>query len=301
MSIDDRLLFIALVESGSYAATARKLGIARSTVMRRIAALEAELGVTLVHRAGRAIVMTEAGNRFAEGLRGVFRALERVEEDVRSSSGHAAGTLRLWLPMLGTPYQIVDALAEFVRTHPQIQLRVDLGRSPRAPRLGEFDLMMQVGNRHNPDLRSRTLYRDQLILVASAVYLAQRGVPERITDLAQHRAIEQRDPSGRVIPWRMPNGERVRMPPIAVSTHATGYVHAFALHGVGIGRVPRSMARSTLQDGQLQQVLDEVVVEEPVNLVYLPDPSPTTRAFIDFMVQHSIARRSLLQPASGGA
>ena len=249
MSIDDRRLFVELTESGSYAATARKLGLARSTVMRRIEALEAELGVTLVQRAGRSLAMTEAGHRLAEGLRGVFRALDRVEEDVRSSAGQAAGTLRLWMPILGSTRGIVSALASFAKAFPQIQVRIDLGRDPRSHKLGEFDVMLQMGHRQNPDLHALTLFRDQVILVASPAYLAARGTPERVSDLADHVAIEQRDVSGRVVPWRLPDGQRIRMPTVSVSTHAAGWVYEFALEGVGIGRVPLSFARGALGDG----------------------------------------------------
>ena len=288
MSTDDRRLFVELADSGSYAATARRLGLARSTVMRRVDALESELGVTLVHRAGRSLALTEAGRRLADGLRGVFRALDRVEEDVRSSVGEAAGTLRLWLPIMGTSAGIVEALAVFARAHPQIHVRLELGRDPRVRKVGEFDVMLQMGHRQNPDLHARTLFRDRLILVASEAYLAERGVPEDVEALAEHVAIEQRDGSGRVVPWRWPDGTRVRMPPASVSTHAAGYVHEFALHGVGIGRVPHSLAFPALREGRLRHVLPEVVVEEPISMVYLPDPSPTTRAFLDFMVKRSL-------------
>lgn len=285
MSIDDRRLFIELVDQGSYAATARKLGLARSTVMRRIDALETQLGVPLVHRAGRALVMTEAGIRLADGLRDVFRTLDRVEEDVRSANGQAAGTVRVWLPMLGTSFLIVAALARFASQHPQIQLRVDLGRDGRSPRMGDFDVMLQMGHRRNPDLHTRTLYRDRLVLAATPAYLEQWGVPEGVADLPRHRAVEQRDGSGRVVPWRLPDGTRVRMPRAAVSTHAMGYVCKFTQHGLGIGRVPLSMTHEALRDGRLVQVLPELTVDEPISLVFLPAPSPTTRAFLDFMGQ----------------
>lgn len=287
MSMDDRRLFLALVDAGSFAATARQLDLARSTVMRRVEALEGELGVTLVHRAGRSVVPTEAGMRLAEGLRGVFRTLDRIEEDVRSSDGTAAGTVRVWLPALGASFGMVNAAAKFALQHPQIQLRLDLGRSQRAPAIGAFDVLLQLGHRHNPDLRARTLFRDRLLLAASPAYLERHGVPASVEALADHVAVEQRDPSGRVMAWRRPDGSRVRMPRAAVSTHTFGFVYEFTLNGVGIGRVARSFAREALADGRLRQVLPELVVEEPITLVYLPDPSPTTRAFLDFMAKEA--------------
>ncbi|MEL6189720.1 MAG: LysR family transcriptional regulator, partial [Myxococcota bacterium] len=175
MSIEDRRLFLELTEAGSYAATARRLGLARSTVMRRVEALEAELGVSLVHRAGRALALTEAGHRLAEGLRTVFRSLRRVESEVRSAGGQAAGSLRLWGPMVGVSDELAECLATFQLAHPKVQLRLDLGRDPRAHRPGDFDVMLQMGHRSNPDLQVRNLFRDRLFLVASEAYLAKHG------------------------------------------------------------------------------------------------------------------------------
>lgn len=291
--MDDRRLFLALAERGSFSATARDLDLARSTVMRRIDALEADLGVTLVQRAGRSIALTAAGQRLADGLRGVFRSLDRVEQEVRSLAGDPAGTVRLWLPLLGTSAFIATAVAEFSRNYPDIVVRLELGRDPRALRPGDFDVAMQIGHRINPELKALTLFRERMILVASPAYLEAAGEPVDEEDLPRHRAVEERDLNGRIVPWRRLDGSRVRAPKVAASANAIGLVHALVLGGAGIGRVPSLLAREDLASGRLRAVLPAIVSEDPVSLVYLPDPAPPTRAFLTFMAEHVERRRAL--------
>ncbi len=283
MSIDDRRLFLELVEQGSYVATARKTGIARTTVMRHVERLEQELGVALVHRAGRALAVTQAGHRLAEGLRGLFAGLERVEQSVRAVAGNAAGTVRIWLPTLGTTSGVVDCFATFILEHPNIDLRIDIGRDARKAKPGDYDALLQMSHRANPDLHSLTLFRDRLLLVASPAYLRAHGEPTTLEALREHISIDQRDSTGRVLPWRLPDGTRVERPTARVSTEAIAYVYAFALRGVGIARVSESLAVNALQSGRLCQILPEVTVEEPVSMVYLPDPSAATRTLLAFM------------------
>ena len=213
--------------------------------------------------------------------------MRRVEQDVRSDAGRAAGTVRVWLPNLGTGIGIVESFAEFAKAHPEIELRIDLGRDPRKHKPGDFDGMLQMSRRFNPELQSVTFFHDRLVLVASPDYLERHGTPTCVDDLHDeslgHAAIEQRDGSGRALPWRMPDGTRVSAPRNAVSTQSNGYVYEFALCGVGIGRVSEALALPALEDGRLVQVLPEVSLEEPLIMVYLPDPSPATRALLRFL------------------
>ena len=93
--MDDRRLFLLLAEAGSYQAAARETRLSRTTVMRRVDALEEELGLELVYRAGRGMSLTDAGHRLAEGLRALYSRQDKLEESLRVARGEAAGTLRL--------------------------------------------------------------------------------------------------------------------------------------------------------------------------------------------------------------
>jgi len=87
----DALVFVTLAEVGSFSGVARRLGVSRSTVMRRVDAVEERLGVTLVQRAGRRVALTEAGRRYASGVVPVLRRMARLEQEVRESVGGSRG------------------------------------------------------------------------------------------------------------------------------------------------------------------------------------------------------------------
>lgn len=280
---DERRLFVTLAEAGSFARAARQLGVSRSTVMRRLDALEEELGVTLVQRASRRLALTEAGLRYAAELRPVLHQLTRVEQELRQEAGQLSGSLRLWLPLLGTGAFISHGVAAFREAHPGVLVRMELGRDIRALRVGDFDVALQVGLRLNPGLQARTMYQERMIIVASPGYLARFGRPEALDALSAHRAVHQHDLEGRLVPWRLPDGARAPMPPPAVVVNAVGVAFELALEGAGLTRVPRALAAPALADGRLEQVLPEVCTQDPVSFVFPPDPTPVTRAFVAFM------------------
>ncbi|MFN3199515.1 MAG: LysR family transcriptional regulator [Bradymonadia bacterium] len=286
--IDDQRLFVAFAEAGSLARTARLLDVSRSTVMRRLDALEARLGIALVHRAGKRLALTEAGHRYAQGLTPVLEALDRVEQELHETSGRLVGRLRLALPFLGASRFLTPSLAAFHRTYPDVVLDVEFARDVRRLEVGTFDVAMQYGTRLNPDLRGQPLYGEQLILCASANYLNARGIPESAEDLDAHSVIMLRDLEGRVAPWRWPDGRRVQTPPPVAVTNSVVAAFELMLEGVGIARLPRLQAVGVLDSGRAAQVMPTLVNAAPVLFVYPPNPNPVTRAFLAFVKTHSV-------------
>jgi DNA-binding transcriptional LysR family regulator len=248
--------------------------------MRKVEGLEDELGVVLAQRAGGRVVLTRVGKAYADALEGALEELARAE---RVALGAVSGPLRLWLPMMGTNAFITPAFAAFRAEHPDVTLHIELGQNIRRLELGKFDVALQLGTRVNPSLRFKRLYDERLILVASAGYVGARGAPESVDALDGHLAIHERGPEGALVPWRYPDGRRAPMPPPGVSINAIGAAFDLARAGAGIARAPWMLAKDALESGELVQVLPEVHTVETVGFVYMPDPTPTTRAFIEGM------------------
>ncbi|MEN0062244.1 MAG: LysR family transcriptional regulator [Myxococcota bacterium] len=300
--LDDRRYFVALAKAGSFSRTAQILNVSRSTVMRRLDALEAKLGITLIHRVGRRLALTESGRRYAESLKPVFEALDRVEQELHEADGRLVGRLRLALPFLGSSRFLTPVLAAFRRTHPGVTLDIELARDVRNLEMGSFDVAMQFGTRANPDLRAQLLYREQIILCAASSYVDARGAPTSPEALLAHQVILLRDLEGRVIPWRQTDGRRVELPAPAAVSNSLMVSFELMLEGVGIARVPRLLASEMLHAGTAVHVLPNVTSEAPLLFVYPPEPNPIARAFLTFMGQQSeliteIAKR--LQEKSG--
>lgn len=110
-----------------------------------------------------------------------------------------------------------------------------------------------------------------------------QGQGQRLAALGVDRLL---DPDGKLMAWRCPDGRQAPMPPASITVNSVAHAFDFARCGSGIVRVPRSMAREAIARGELAQVLPEVSSELPVDLVFLPDPTPTVRAFVDFVVDH---------------
>lgn len=300
--LDDRTSFLALADGGSFARAARQLGVARSTIMRRLDALEAQLGLSLVQRAGRQVVLTDAGRRYAEALRPVLRELGRVEQRLRADQGEIGGELRVWLPILGTGIILIPATAAFRAACPDVVVHLELGRDVRRLDMDRFDVAMQTSHRINRDLASRTIGRARMILVAGRGYLERHGAPETVDDLSRHVAVHELGVEGRLRRWRWPDGRRAPMPPPAIVVNSAGHAYDFARLGCGIVRTSDLLAAPDLARGEVVQVLPEIYSEEPITIVYLPDPTPTVRHFVDFVVDYSRAaaerRLAVASPAA---
>ncbi len=242
----DRRFFVTLAKAGSLARTARVLGVSRSTVMRRLDALEAQLGITLVHRVGKRLALTQAGERYARGLESVFEELDRVEQDLHETVGQLVGTLRLALPFLGASRFLTPFLSAFQLAHPDVVLEIELARDVRRLEVGTFDVAMQYGTRANPDLKAQRLYHEELILCAAPAYLKEVGTPHAPQALLEHRAIMLRDLDGRAVPWRWPDGRRVEVPKAVAFTNSVVVAFELMLEGVGVARVPRLLAAEAL-------------------------------------------------------
>lgn len=277
--MDDRALLLAVADTGSFAGAARQSGLSRSTVLRRVARLEARLGLVLIQRAGRQIALTESGQRLVRQVRPLLRELDRVEEELRHREASLSGTLRLWLPVLGTTAGVAAALAEFRQAHPDVRLEVELADSATLG-VGDFDVALQVGLRRNLGFRARTLYRERLVLVASPAYLERHGRPQ-VGALERHQGVLMVDSGGQIQPWRFPDGRRLAPPPAVVKVNAVGFARELALLGQGIARVPHALIVDDIACGRLARVLPSVWVEEPVGFVFPGTPGPIVRAFLD--------------------
>lgn len=277
-------IFVTLADTGSFARTARMLDIPRSTVMRRVEALQAARGVQLVQRANRQVVLTAAGHQYATALRPLVRALHNVHADLLEHTGAPRGPLRVWLPFLGMSELFAAVFADFRAAYPEIQLVVELGRDVRRLELGSFDVALQAGTRLNRGLMAKNLMRERLVLVTTPGYAAANGLPETPADLMRHDVVQERTVEGKNIAWRTPDGERVPLPRPVMFANSPGLMYQLALQGVGIVRVAQTFAQRYFQSGGLVPVLpDHVWVEEHVNLIYMPEPSLKVRAFLDHM------------------
>jgi DNA-binding transcriptional LysR family regulator len=286
---NDLLIFALVAELGSFSRTAERLGLPKSTVSRRLAALEQTVGERLLLRTTRRQALTELGEQLLTHARQVADEVEAVSALSAHRQAAPSGRLRVSMASEVANLLLADSIAAFVALHPGITLELDL--SPRrVDLLGEgFDLAVRIGEL--PDdglLAARKLKVLSTGLYASPDYLAGHGQAAVPDDLMQHMAVRLPTTSGEPAPWSLTYGEQrwEGVPPGRLTANSPELLVRLARAGAGIASVPDDFALPDVRSGLLQRVLPQWCTPAHTAWAVFPGRKlmPTkTRAFIDML------------------
>ena len=287
--LDDVEIFNRVIDAGGFSAAARALGVSKSHVSKRIRALEERLGAQLLRRDTRRLDPTDVGEAFHARTTQVMADLLAAEEAVAAQQLHPTGTLRVTVPVAFGLRYLTDAVAEFMRDHPQ--LRVELSFDDRRVRLLDegFDLAIRVGALADSALTGRRLATIAGAVYGAPAFFARHGVPQRPEELRGLPCLlYDYQASGPVWSFRGPDGEEVRVTvdgPLAAN-HGDALLAA-ARQGLGLTLAPLFLACADLHSGALQSCLDAWCPPLAVWAVYPPvrHVPPRVRRFIDFLVE----------------
>lgn len=265
----DRLMWMhcyaRAVETGSFSAVARELGIGQPNVSRHIAALETHLGTRLLHRSTRKLTLTPEGERYYTEVRRALDAIAEAESTARGEQ-RPSGLLRVACPVALARFKLLPLVKPFLLRHPGIEL--DLQISDRKIDLVEegVDIAVRVGELRDSSLKARRLGTARRICVASPAYLAERGLPQTPADLRQHNCIlYSLLATGSVWPFETQPVEvrgnfRVNSPE---------GVRSAVLDGLGVGLMPCWLFADALASGAVVQLLkDWTIPPLPVTALY---------------------------------
>jgi len=288
--------FAETVKHGSFAEAAREMGLSASAVAKGVARLEDDLGLRLLHRTTRKVMLTSDGRDLYERCRRIVDEIEALRDDAAGVRGEPSGTLRLNVPITLGRRVFVPMLAELLRKHPKIAL--DMGFSDRYADLvrESLDAVVRVGPLADSSLVARPIGEQRLLVCASPDYLKARGIPRTPTDLGTHACLVFRMPtSGRARPWQFRSGRRVFevTPPLKVSMNDGEALVSAAVEGMGLVQVPDYMAADELGNRRLVEVL--AAFRPPpttISLVYVSKRrvTPRLRALIEAMSTSGLAR-----------
>lgn len=266
--------FIAFAETakhGSFAAAARELGGAPSTLAKAVARLEAGLRVKLFHRTTRQVTLTPDGERLYQRCQRVLAEVEDLQAEAAGTRAELVGPLRLDLPIVYGLQVVLPHLAELLQRHPRLELDVRLNDGWADLVRDRIDVAVRVGAMKDSTLVARRIDRQELLLLASPQYLAEHGTPRRLEDLRQHAALRFRLPSsGRNRPWQFrQRGVALELdPPAALRCNdGQGLVQAVKL-GLGLCQLPDNMVAGELARGELVELLPSCRPEPmPISVV----------------------------------
>ena len=286
--------FVAIVDCGSVTGAAQTLNIPRPTVSKRLARLEARLGVRLLHRTTRRLDLSKEGELLYERARRVVRAAREAEAEIQRLDEVPRGLLRVLIPPRVPQGVFTQWLAEFMAEFPEVSLDV-VGTDVHVDLVAEgFDVALRHGEIEDTSLIARTLVINSEVAVASPQYLERNGTPTSAADLEKHNC---------VIGYKGSNVPDLRWPLLAggwtqvsgdLMTNHDGLRYEAAKRHLGIALVIEQVVAEHLESGELVHVLPEVVGRRNHARLVYPDREfidPKVRAFVDFISSRVERRR----------
>ena len=287
---NDLLVFGRVAELGSFSRAADRLGLPKSTVSRRLAALEQRLGERLLLRTTRRQTLTEFGQQLLEHANQVIAEVDAVAALSEHRQASPAGRLRVSMPSDFANLLLADTLAAFVALYPGITLELDLS-ARRVDLLGEgFDVAVRVGDLDDDALlAARRLAVFPGGLYAAPDYLAEHGEPRAPADLHRHQAVRLLQGNGEPAGWTLEHGAQrwQGLPPGRASANSPELLIRLACAGAGIAAVPDFFALPHVREGRLRRVLPPWCLPSHVTWAVFPGRKlmpVKTRVFVDMLV-----------------
>jgi DNA-binding transcriptional LysR family regulator len=285
MEIEDLQTFVEVADAGGVSPAARRLGVSKSIVSRRLVRLEADLGIQLLARTTRGAALTEAGTVFREHAARICAEMDIARETILPA-GDLRGLLRIAAPLTFGPTHLAPVLAELALRHPL--LRVHTRYTDRFVDIVAegFDCAIRVGYLGDSNLIARRVAPLHGKLVASPDYVRAHGAPETPQQLLAHQALMQGTES-----WRFTDGDRM------ITVHPQGRfkadngvaLAAAAVAGLGIAALPDFLIEEHLASGALVAVMTGYPVPEGGIYVVRPPgqhPARKIRVLTELLIAH---------------
>lgn len=279
------LYFVAIAESGTITAAAKRLGVSKAVVSKQLQLLEQDLGVTLILRTSRKLHLTEIGSGFYEGARAVVAQAKETYGLVRQSDGKLSGNLRISAPIDFGNMFVAPFVAKFSIDNPTVQIELLFSDTLLNPVDEKFDIAYRVGWPEDSSNIARKLGDFKLLIVASPKLLNRFGMPQNLEDLSQlpfvaHSIFKKPDK------WSLKDtsGDTQKVVTFdrRISADTKQAVLSVLIEGAGIAVMPDFLIQPELTAGTLVTLLPRFTLEQGgIYSVFPPVPyrSNATKVF----------------------
>lgn len=251
--------FVRSAELGSFAAAARHLDMSPASVGQAVQRLEEGVGVKLLHRSTRRMMLTEDGRLLFERCRTLVNELATVGDVLEEARGVVSGPLRISAPSGLARTHVLPLIAKFVEVHPRVEVTLDATDTMRDVAAGDVDVALRILRPADSAVVTRRLGRIAAVTVASPAYLERHGEPRHPRELASRRCVLYRHGATGVLSplaFRARGRElTVAPPPVLVVNDVDAGIDAAVL-GMGIAQPPDPYVKAHLADGRLVRILD---------------------------------------------
>lgn len=292
----DYTLLARVVEAGSLSAAGRAMGLSPAMVSKRLARLEARLGVKLAHRTTRRLTLTEAGERFHADVVAILEAVRAAEERLTGGGLSPVGPLRVAAPTSFGRLHVAPLVPAFLERFPQVELRLELSDTFSDLVAERIDVAIRIAPEIPAGLVATRLADSRRVLCAAPAYLQHHGTPESLKELADPRRHRLLAADGQ-LPWRLVRGKQALL--LAghsqVRTNSSEVVRELCVGGVGVALRSLWDVSGLLAAGSLVRVLPELEGSLDV-AIYAVRPratveAPAVAAFVAFMADRLGAAR----------
>lgn len=292
MSADDTLAFLAVSQFAGFTAAATRLRQPKTTLVRRVAALEARLGARLFDRTTRSIALTEAGHVYRRQLGDWGQMLAEAERAVKDLQGEAAGWIRISLPHSLASGIVVPLLARFGECHPLIRLDLLLDHRPVDLVAEDVDIALRMGPLRDSNLVARRLTRFSNRIYGAPAYLDRHGGPLEPADLFEHATLANRVAQRNTgHAWGLSDGDTMRdypIQPVMIADDPSALLGALEA-GRGLMLVTDALVESLVVAGRIVPMLRSWVGRTPELHAVFPTgrvKSLKIRLLVDFLTEH---------------
>jgi DNA-binding transcriptional LysR family regulator len=285
-SLDDLALFVGIVDAGSLAAAARAAELPKSTVSRRLLAMETRLNVRLLQRSTRKLSLTDAGRQLYERCRPIVAQARTAEEELLARPGEPHGLLRITASGAFGRLFVAPLLGAFLARHPRVRSELMLLDRPVNLIDEGFDLAVRMGRLQDSGLVARKLGDIERMLCAAPRYLERMGSVERMEDLARHERLTT--VTGNTWAFECSTPRAPALGPGRMVSNQLEVLHAAALQGCGIAVLPRFLVLDDLKAGRLVTLVPGTPPSPSAAHVLWPthrNVPARARSFVDFLVE----------------
>jgi DNA-binding transcriptional LysR family regulator len=288
MDMEDIVLFLKVSRGQTLTEAAEQLRVPKSSASRSISRLEQELGIALLYRTNRKIVLTEAGERFVEYAKEIVRQDKEARAALDELKATPTGLLRVSAPVNPGQFLIAPLIGPFLKQYSEIKLNLTLTSEKIHLASSDIDVAIHFSELEDSQLLLRPLGATRLGLFASPSYISQHGEPSEPEELPQHILLDISNPSRT---WNLsgpPGTVSVTVTP-RCSVNDTTTIKSIVLSGFGIAWLPTYMCRQELVDGSLLRILAGWSRgERQFHALFMNHRtvSPKVRAFVDFIAAH---------------
>ena len=284
---EELVIFVAVVEGGSFSRAAERLNMANSAVSRAVKKLELKLGVELLTRTTRQIKLTQEGEAYFRRVQSVLQEMAAAENELIESKNTPQGSLCIDAATPVVLHLLMPMIGPFRERFPEVTLSLVSSETFINLIERKVDIAIRVGNLSDSSLRARPLFTSRRRIVVSPEYIVRHGVPASTEELAKHACLGFVEPLN-LNRWPVAKADGQLFDILPSCTSNSGEtIRQLCLAGNGIACLSDFMIDKDIDEGRLIEVMADKLlpVEMPFNAVYYSDRivSPRVRSFIDFM------------------